>query len=131
MGTHAAGSFEITGWEEDPALDEGGHTFTRTRVRKVFSGDLAGTSSAELIMVGVDGAPAAYAGYERFTATLGGRDGSFVLEHLAGNGPEGAHARWTILSGSGAGGLTGIRGTAQIERHEDGSHTFTLDYNLE
>jgi len=85
---------------------------------------------AEMVMVAVDGAPSAYAGYERFTARLGGREGAFVLAHAAGVGPEGPHASWTILTGSGSGGLAGIAGSAQINRLEDGTHTFTMDYDL-
>ncbi|GAA1230336.1 hypothetical protein GCM10009657_02260 [Oryzihumus leptocrescens] len=35
-----------------------------------------------------------------------------------------------VMAGSGTEGLAGITGTADITRHEAGSHTLTLDYEL-
>lgn len=130
MTSHAAGSFEITEWTEDRSLDEGGDAFVRTRVRKDFAGELTGTSTADLVMVHLAGDPVAYVGFERLTATVGGREGTFVLQHVAGVGPDGPSATWLVVPGSGGGGLAGISGTARIEQHEDGSHAFTLDYDL-
>jgi hypothetical protein len=37
---------------------------------------------------------------------------------------------WTIVVGSGTDELSGIAGSGRIERHDDGSHTFALDYEL-
>jgi hypothetical protein len=36
-----------------------------------------------------------------------------------------------VLSGSGTGEMAGLSGTAEITRHDDGSHTFTLEYTLD
>lgn len=43
---------------------------------------------------------------------------------------ESAEASLVVLAGSGTGDLAGMTGSAEITRHEDGSHTFDLDYDL-
>ncbi|MBA2415722.1 MAG: DUF3224 domain-containing protein, partial [Geodermatophilaceae bacterium] len=71
-----------------------------------------------------------YVGFERITATIDGRTGTFVLQHNAVGNSEGGDATWTVLADSGTGELRGIRGTAQIARDENGTHIFTLNYDL-
>ena len=34
------------------------------------------------------------------------------------------------MPGSGSGGLAGLTGTMAIRRHDDGSHTWTMEYEL-
>ena len=48
MSTHAAGTFEIESWEEEPYEEREGAKLTRTRLRKTFRGDIEGESTAEL-----------------------------------------------------------------------------------
>ena len=78
-------SFEITKWDQSH-LRRGRwrRRSAAPRSTKSFAdGDLVGTSSAELLMVGTPTGPAAYTAVERFTGTLAGRDGSFVMVHGA------------------------------------------------
>jgi hypothetical protein len=42
MGTHAAGTFEIDSWEEEPYDEREGARLTRTRLTKTFRGDVEG-----------------------------------------------------------------------------------------
>lgn len=41
MSTHAAGTFEIESWEEEPYDEREGAKLTRTRLTKTFRGDAA------------------------------------------------------------------------------------------
>lgn len=123
--THES-SFEITNWAETD-LVEGDVRVYRTDVEKRFSGDIEGTSEAWLVMTVTPSGPAAYVGLEVFDVSIDGRRGTFVLKHDATASSDGQEASWVVVSGSGTGELAGIEGTAQIERHEDGSHTFTLN----
>ena len=43
---------------------------------------------------------------------------------------EGSQLARTTMAKTFTGDLVGISGTADITRHEDGSHAFTLDYDL-
>ena len=53
----------------------------RTTVKNTLTGDLQGTSVAELLMCRADEDHAGYVASERVTGRLEGREGSFVLQH--------------------------------------------------
>lgn len=119
-------SFEITAWEETDLVDEDGVRVYRTDVGKSFSGDIEGTSEAWLVMTTTSAGPAAYTGLEVLDVNIGERSGTFVLKHDAVATDDGPDATWVVVPGSGTGDLRDLAGTAEIERHDDGSHTFTL-----
>jgi hypothetical protein len=106
MSEHAAGTFKIESWEEEPYDEREGAKLTRTRLRKTFRGDVEGESTAELLM--------AYAAEEGSAAS-----------------PCDASASWSVVPDSGTGELRGLRGEALITNEPDGGHSFTLDYYLE
>lgn len=126
----ATGSFDVS---MDPRSSDAGDgsTLDLMRLSKEFEGDLAGTSSGHILLVGteVEGS-AGYVAVERFTGTLGGRSGSFVMQHyglLAADG-EGEEHIVAIVPDTGTGELAGIRGTMTIEV-QDG-HTYELTHTL-
>lgn len=125
VSTTLEAGFEITGWEETDLVDEEVRVY-RTEVTKSFSGDLEGTSEAWLVMNTTPAGPAAYVGLEVLNVRIGELQGTFVLKHDAVTTEEGPQADWTVVPGSGTGDLADIAGTADIQRHDDGSHTLTL-----
>jgi hypothetical protein len=130
MSTHAAGTFEIESWEEEPYDEREGAKLTRTRLTKTFRGDVEGESTAELLMAyAAEEGSAAYVGFERVVGCVHGRSGSFVLHHTASSGGE-PSASWSVVPGSATGELRGLRGVAQIINEPDGGHSFALDYDL-
>ena len=97
----ATGTFTLTGWEPVTYDDTEGAQLGRVAVEKRFDGDLAGTSTAELLTVlDGEGRPAAYIGVERVTGTLDGRSGTFVLHHTA-PGPAGEPIVIRVVPGTG------------------------------
>jgi hypothetical protein len=130
MSTHAAGTFEIESWEEEPYDEREGAKLTRTRLTKTFRGDVEGESTAELLMAyASEEGSAAYVGFERVVGCVHGRSGSFVLHHTASSGGE-PSASWSVVPGSATGELRGLRGEARIINEPDGGHSFALDYDL-
>ncbi|WBQ06905.1 DUF3224 domain-containing protein [Kribbella sp. CA-293567] len=130
-------AFEITKWDQSTYDESGELTLGRAVVGKTFTGSklegadldqvegLEGTSTAELLMVGTAQGPAAYTAVERFTGTLAGRDGTFVIVH-------GASADQTSSPGkivAADGDLTGLTGTVVYE-HDDQGPRLTVDYEL-
>ncbi|MEV8375404.1 DUF3224 domain-containing protein [Kribbella sp. NPDC056861] len=131
-------AFEITKWDQSTYDESGDLTLGRAAVGKTFTGsklegaDLAeqgagleGTSSAELLMVGTGQGPAAYTAVERFSGTLAGRAGTFVIVH-------GASADQTSSPGkivAADGDLAGLTGTVVYE-HDDQGPRLTVDYEL-
>ena len=134
MSTHAAGTFEIESWEEEPYDEREGTKLTRARITKTFHGDVEGESTAELLMAyAAEEGSAAYVGFERVVGRVHGRPGSFVLHHTASSdGSRGERsASWSVVPDSGTGELRSLRGEARITNEPDGGHSFTLDYDLE
>jgi hypothetical protein len=126
-------SFSIDVWREDVALDVERCKIVRTHLEKTFRGALVGTSVGEMTMGHAGDGNSAYMGFERFDVSvrspghaLDGRRGQFTLLHHAVGNAASRSGTWVIQEGSGVGELLGLSGTAQIERHDDGSHTFTL-----
>ncbi|SDR80134.1 DUF3224 domain-containing protein [Actinopolymorpha singaporensis] len=135
MGHRATGSFEITRWDATTEEEDGGVTIASVLVGKEFRGGLRGTSTARLLTVtGRVPTSAAYVGVERMTGSLDGRTGSFAVRHAAtmeGDGDE-RHSTMTVtvVPDTGTGELTWIRGEVAITVHEDGSHTYAIEYDF-
>ena len=99
-------------------------------IAKSFHGDLEGTSRGEMLaaMTETKGS-AGYVAVERVEGTLGGRKGSFLLQH-SGLMDRGAPSLViTVVPDSGTGELAGIEGTMTIEITE-GKHFYTFEYRL-
>ena len=130
MTTRATGTFTIETWDATPYDEQDDISLSRTRVTKTFTGEIQGTSTAELLMAQAPEGSAAYVGMERIVGAVNGRAGSFVLHHSATADRGAQSASWTVVPDSGTGELRGIRGQARIDITSDGGHTFTLDYDL-
>jgi hypothetical protein len=125
-----SGTFTLDSWEQDDEQPADGLTRSRARLTKTFSGDLTGTSRTEILIAALDSGTRSYCGYEQFTGTVAGREGSLVLRHAAEGDADGAWMTWQVVPGSGRGDLTGASGEGQIDRREDGSHTYWLELSL-
>ena len=128
--TRATGTFEVrlTPHPADEASAEA--AVGRMAIDKRFHGALDGTSRGEMLaaQTGVKGS-AGYVAIEKVTATLGGRRGSFVLQH-SGTMTRGApRLEITVVPDSGTEQLAGITGTMTIEV-ADGKHSYSFDYVL-
>jgi Protein of unknown function (DUF3224) len=130
MSERATASFDITTWDEQPWDDRDGIRLSRTRVVKVFRGEIEGESTAELVMATAGEDSAAYVGVERVDGRVNGRAGSFVYLHTATMVRGTPSASWPVVDGSGTGELAGISGQVRIDNLPDGGHVFTLDYDL-
>lgn len=132
MSTRASGTFDIDAWEDGKKpFDEAGETrLNRIHVGKTFHGDLVGTSSTELLTVATQAGPVSYVGVELVRGILHGREGTFVLRHQAQSTDEDSWLTWVIVPTSGTGELAGIRGEGSIDIGPDGTHSYTLDYEL-
>ncbi|MGH2486930.1 MAG: DUF3224 domain-containing protein [Ktedonobacterales bacterium] len=131
MTTRATGTFTLDSWEPQPYDEAEGATLTRARVTKTFRGEIAGTSTAELLMAAAGEGSMAYVGFERLAVSVQGHAGTFVLHHNATASAAGQTATWTVLPHSGTGALQGLRGEARIVNEPDGGHSFILDYDLD
>jgi len=131
MSMRATGTFEIGGWDEEPYDEREGAKLPRTRVTKVFRGEVDGESVADLhIACGAEEGSAAHAGFERAVGSVHGRSSSFVLHHSATTRGKG-ESSLSVVPDSGTGELRGLRGDARISREPGGGRSFVLDYDLD
>ena len=124
----ARGPLDVNTEAEPPFLDQDGLKLNRNVVRKEFSGDMVGTSEAQMIAVftGTPGS-AGYVAIEHFRGSVGGKSGSFVLQHSGVMNRGDAQLTVTIVPDSGTGELAGISGALEID-NDEGHHSYVLDY---
>ena len=109
---------------ESPALIE-------TRLTETFTGDIEGESPVRALQVLRDDKSACLVSMQRFRGKLGGREGTFVLQgsEVVENGK--IKASWSVVPGSGTGGLSGLRGEGGFEGEFGKGSLGTLDYWFE
>jgi len=126
----ARGPMDVDIEGEPPFLDRDGLKLNRNIVRKEFSGDMVGTSEAQMIaaFTSTPGS-AGYVAIEHFTGSVSGKSGSFVLQHSGVMNRGDARLTVTIVPDSGSGELAGISGTLQID-NDQGQHSYVLEYEI-
>ncbi|WP_327308373.1 DUF3224 domain-containing protein [Streptomyces sp. NBC_01298] len=127
----ATNSFTFKDWEEHPVGPEGVFPrLARATVTNAFTGALTapGTTCAYTIAYTGD-SHGAYTGMELVTGTVDGREGAFVLEERGTFDATGTHCDFTVVPGSGTGGLTGLGGSGSfVHRYGDTSVEYSFDY---
>ena len=133
MTMTASSTFEIKGWDETPYQElEGGAKLTRASVRKVFHGDLEAESTLEYLMAYPGDGSASYVGLEHVVGRLGGRAGSFIIQHTGADDGQAATGTWSVVPGSGTGDLRGLSGQGNFSATRDEKqYRFTLEYDFE
>ncbi len=129
--TVAKGKFELTGWDENAYIEvDDTRKLTRASVTQDFTGDMAGKGAVEWLMSYQPDGTARFVGLQRVEGSVGGADGSFVLETLGEFDGTEAMGTWTVIAGSGTGGLAGLSGTGSFRAPRGPTATYELDYTL-
>jgi hypothetical protein len=128
---HAAGTFEVKLTPQKPDNKEAeSANLGRMSIDKQFHGDLEGSSKGEMLsaVTNVKGS-AGYVAMERVTGTLGGRTGTFVLQHNGTMTRGEPQLGVTVVPDSGTGELAGLSGKLTI-RIDGKQHFYEFDYDL-
>jgi len=124
---HAHGTFTVKTAPLTPAPAEG---LARYSIDKEIHGDLEATTKGEMYAGGdYSKGAAGYVAIEMVTGTLGGKHGSFALQHFATMDASGLKMNVQVVPGSGTGELVGIAGTFTITI-AGGVHSYDLEYTL-
>jgi hypothetical protein len=127
---HAKGTFVVQLHPEPPYATEGGITLGRVTLDKTFSGELVATSRGDMLSArGPVANSAGYVAIERVTGTLGGKAGTFVLQHNGIMDRGGGSLTVTVVPDTGTGELAGLRGKMAIEI-VDKQHRYELEYEI-
>ena len=132
MKEKAAATFAVKSWDEKPYNEMPGvPKLTRANVTKSYEGDIVGEGKLDYLMMYRDDGTATFTGLERVVATVGGRSGSFVLQHTGTFESGVATVSLSIVPGSGTEGLRGITGKGQFAAGHQPPYRMTLEYGFE
>jgi hypothetical protein len=129
MTHHATGPFEVK-LTPQPAEAET-PTLGRMKGDKQFHGELEAVSQGQMLSVQTSTkGSAGYVAMEVVNGTLGGRKGTFVLQHSATMDRGQPQLSITVVPDSGTGELRGLSGSMQIRIEPDGKHFYDFDYQI-
>jgi hypothetical protein len=130
MNASATGSFDVKMLPQ-PAGEKTGDALSRFVLDKQYHGDLEAGSVGEMLaaMTAVKGS-AGYVAIEKVTGKLGGRSGSFCLQHSGLMTRGEGSTSVVVIPDSGTGELTGLTGTLAIKVAKDGRHSYEFTYSL-
>jgi hypothetical protein len=131
MTTHATGTFDVKLNPLEAYDKTEGTTLGRMSIDKEFHGDLEATSKGEMLtgFTSVKSS-AGYVAIERVSGTLGGRTGTFILQHTGIMNRGTPNLTVTVVPDSGTGQLVGLSGKMAIII-ADGKHSYEFDYTLD
>ena len=121
-------TFQVKSWDEKPAQElADGAKITRAVVKQTYSGIISGDSSVEYVMFHRGDGTAVFTGVEHIIGTVGGKSGSFIIQHK-GTFQEGtARSDWAVVSKSGTGELEGIEGNGSFSAGHGGQGEVTFN----
>jgi hypothetical protein len=132
MRKHATATFGLDSWDEKTFDEkEGMAKLSRVSTTKSYKGDIEGEGKLEYLMMYRADGTASFVGLERVTGTIGGRSGSFVLQHSGRFEGGMAKAMLSVVQGSGTGDLRGMTGEGEFNVGHQPPFTMTLDYDFE
>ena len=129
MKALATGTFVVK-IDPQPADDYAdGTALGRMSLDKEFDGDLRGTSKGQMLtgMTSVKGS-AGYVAIERFTGSLAGRSGTFILQHSGSMDRGAPQLSISIVPDSGTDELSGLSGSMSIDVRE--GHSYRFEYEI-
>ena len=128
MTNHATGTFEVKLTPQDDKSED--KSLGRMSIEKQWHGEIEGSSTGQMLTGGdVNTGSAGYVAMEKFTGTVKGRKGTFILQHSATMTKGKGDLTITVVPDSGIDDLKGIRGKLTI-RIENGKHFYDLEYGL-
>ena len=132
MKTHAKATFALIAWDEKPYNEMNGlPKLTRASVTKSYQGDITGEGKLESLMMYRDDGSASFIGLERVVGSVGGRSGSFVLQHSGAFKDGVATVTLVVVPGSGTGDLRGLQANGGFAVGHQPPYSMTLDYGFE
>jgi hypothetical protein len=126
------GEFEILSMGEDTYFEaESGAKLTRANGAQRFSGGIEGEGSVEWLMCYLPDGTARFVGLQLIEGALGDHRGRFVIESVGTHDGERSRGTWSVIEGTGTGGLSGIRGDGTFEAPSGPLASFVLQFEID
>ena len=131
MSKRGQTTMAMKSWDEKPYDEfDGGRKLARAKVAFSYTGDLEGESALEYLMAYSPNGDATFVGLERIVGRVGGRAGSFVIQHTGAFENQVAKDTWFIVPDSGTGELQGLTGKGDFSISGEGPFPLTFEYEL-
>ena len=127
----ATSTFFLRQWDEKPYDEaDGAPKLTRASVLYGFEGEVSGEGRLEYLMAYLPDASALFVGFQRFMGRVGSREGTFIFQHSGRFANGVATDTWTVMPGSGTGGLAGIRGQVEFSASHQDRYEIIFEYDF-
>ena len=124
-------NFTTKAWDEKPYTEiDGDRKLTRTRAVFAYEGELEGEGTIDYLMAYCPNGLGNFVGLERIVGRLGGRSGSFVIQHTGTFDPKAVYTHWEFVPGSGTGELQGLTGSGDFVLEGQGPYVVTFNYDV-
>lgn len=123
--------FKILKWEEQPYSElENAGKLSLAQVEFDYIEGIVGQGRVNFLMAYDSQGKAVYSGFERIQGEIGGRTGSFVLQHqgVFSNGEIDQHS--SVLANSGTGQFGGISGDATLKTGHQEVHSMAFHLQI-
>jgi hypothetical protein len=129
--THAQAKITVHSSDVKPYDQTVSPALMEIHITETFTGDIDGESTVRALQLQRADKSASMISMQRFRGKLGGRQGTFVLQgsEIVENGT--ITATWSVVPGSGTGGLSGLRGEGGFKGNFGEKSDGTLDYWFE
>jgi hypothetical protein len=125
---HAKGPFDV----KIAPLEGYNKELGRMSLDKQFHGDLEATSQGEMLsQFDQEKQSGGYVAIERVTGTLGGRKGSFTLQHSSTMQRGKPQQNIIVVPDSGTGELAGLKGSLIVNIAAGGAHSYDFEYTFD
>jgi hypothetical protein len=128
---HATGPFDVKINPLDAYNNDEGAGLSRMSIDKQFHGELEAVSKGEMLAT-MDHVKQSggYIAIERVTGTLGGRKGSFVLQHSSTMTRGQPKQNIAVAPDSATGELAGLSGSMIVNIAAGGAHSYDFEYSF-
>lgn len=113
--TKAKAKITVQSSKTRPYDQTGGPPLMEIDISETFTGDIDGKSTVRSLQLQRSDKSASQVSMQRFIGTLGGRQGTFVLQGSENVENGKIKATWFVVPGSGTGDLSGLRGEGGFE----------------
>jgi len=108
--TRAQAKVTVQSSEAKPYDQTAGPVLSEIHITETFAGDINAESTVRALQIQRADHSANLVSMQRVSGKLGGREGSFVLQGSETVENGNIKATWSVVPGSGTGGLTGLHG---------------------
>jgi hypothetical protein len=108
-----------------------GPALNRIHVEESFSGDITGDGAVEFLQAARADGSASFVGIERVSGSVGGREGTFLLQDTGTVDGSIVSGDWFVIAGSGTGELSGLRGEGAFRANLGEDAKVYLDFWFE